>query len=37
MNKAELIEKMAKSTGLPKKDAESALKSFLEIDRKSVV
>ena len=30
MNKAELIEKMAKSTGLPKKDTESVLKSFLE-------
>lgn len=31
MNKAELVEKMAKSTGLSKKDSESALKSFLEI------
>ena len=36
MNKAELIEKMAKSTGLPKKDAESALKSFLEIVSKEL-
>jgi DNA-binding protein HU-beta len=30
MNKAELVEKMAKETGLSKKDTEATLKSFVE-------
>ena len=31
MNKTELVEAMAKKTGLSKKDSEAALKSFVEI------
>lgn len=30
MNKVELVEAMAKKTGLSKKDAEAALKAFIE-------
>ena len=36
MNKTELIEAMAKDTGLSKKDAEKALKSFTEIVKKQL-
>jgi len=36
MNKAELIDKMAKETGLTKKDSESALKAFIEIVSKEL-
>lgn len=36
MNKAELIEKMAKETGLTKKDTESAVKAFIEIVSKAL-
>lgn len=36
MNKAELIDKMAKETGLTKKDTESALKAFIEIVSKEL-
>lgn len=36
MNKMELIEAMAKDTGLSKKDAEAALKSFTEIVKKQL-
>lgn len=31
MNKTELVEKIAKETGLTKKDTEAALKSFIEV------
>lgn len=31
MNKAELVEELAKKTGLSKKDSEAAVKSFVEI------
>lgn len=36
MNKVELVEAMAKDTGLSKKDSEAALKSFIEIVEKEV-
>jgi DNA-binding protein HU-beta len=36
MNKSELVEAMAKDTGLTKKDAEAALKSFIDTVSKSL-
>jgi len=37
MNKVELVEAMAKQTGLSKKDAEAALKSFVAVTTKELV
>ncbi len=36
MNKTELIDAIAKDTGLTKKDSESALKSFIEVVSKEL-
>lgn len=36
MNKTELIDAMAKETGLTKKDLESTLKAFIEVVTKSM-
>ena len=36
MNRAELVEAMAKQTGLTKKDADAALKAFIENVEKAV-
>ncbi len=36
MNRAELVESMAKQTGLSKKDADAALKAFIESVEKAL-
>ena len=36
MNKVELVEAMAKETGLSKKDTEAALKSFINVVEKTL-
>lgn len=36
MNKGELVEKIAESTGLTKKDSEAAVNSFIEVVEKAL-